>query len=325
LGADDVVWRLAAAPTPAGYRLGPRAGTAGLMGDHDMDVLAGKTAVVTGAGSGMGRAFANRFATAGMQVVLADVEEPALDEAVREVAATGVDAIGVRTDVSKLDQVEALLATALDRFGRVNVVCNNAGVAGPPGATWDLPIEDWHWVLGVNLWGVIHGCKVFLPHLVAHGDGHVVNTASMAGLTSGPMTGPYSVSKHGVVTLSEGLSGELAMIGSTVGVSVLCPGFVSTRILEAARNRPENLMPRGVERDTSPQDDPRWSAAADMLRSGKPPAEVADLVHDAIVANRFYIYTDDVWLPAVKRRHDAIESGTNPSLASLEEGLDQSK
>lgn len=290
-----------------------------------MDVLKGKTAVVTGAASGMGRAFANRFADAGMRVVLADVEVPALDEAVGEVSAKGVEAIGVRTDVAKLDEVEALLQAALDRFAQVNVLCNNAGVAGTAASTWELALEDWQWVLGVNLWGVIHGCKVFVPHLLSHGDGHVVNTASIAGLTSAPMAGPYNVSKHGVVTLSEGLFAELAAVGSTVGVSVLCPGFVSTRIIDSARNRPEELMPRGPQREVTPQDEARWAIVAEMLRSGKPPAEVADLVHDAILANRFYIYTDDVWAPAIRRRHAAIESGTNPSLGSIDDLLDESR
>src|SRR5829696_5680293 len=166
-----------------------------------MKQLVGKTAVITGAASGMGRAFAERFADAGMNVVLADVEVPRLDEATAAVAARGVEAIAVPTDVSDATAVDRLRDAALERFGRVNLVCNNAGVGGSmAGAAIDL--DDWRWVLGVNLWGVVHGHRSFLPHLLEHGDGHIVNTASMAGLYPGHSA--YAASKWAVVAITEG-------------------------------------------------------------------------------------------------------------------------
>jgi NAD(P)-dependent dehydrogenase (short-subunit alcohol dehydrogenase family) len=188
-----------------------------------MDDLENKTAVITGAASGIGLGMAVRFGRAGMNVVLADVEEPALADAVAAVEATGAAALAQRVDVRHLDEVEGLLAAAVERFGRVHLVCNNAGIAGPFGKTsWELSARDWEWVIGVDLWGVIHGVRVFTPHLVAHGDGHIVNTASLAGHTTGTVVpASYHTAKHGVVALSECLFGELAQRAPGVGVTVL--------------------------------------------------------------------------------------------------------
>ncbi len=172
-----------------------------------------------------------------MKVVLADVEQEPLDAARDELDAAGADVLAVRTDVSDGDQVDALAAATLEHFGAVHLVCNNAGVGGG-GLSWEASREDWDWVLGVNLWGVIHGIRAFVPHLVAQDEGHVVNTASIAGFAYGPMMGPYNASKAAVVAISETLKAELAMQGSKVGVSVLCPGWVNTRIHESDRNRP---------------------------------------------------------------------------------------
>ncbi len=275
-----------------------------------MKELEGKTAVVTGGASGMGRAFCERFARAGMKVVVADIERAALDEAVSALRRFGADVIGIRCDVAKPDAHPAVLAGALDAFGRVNVVCLNAGVSGANGKSWTLPLDDWIWTLEVNLWGVIYGIRTFVPHLVEHGDGHVVTTASIAGHTSSPYGAPYNVSKHGVVTLSETLYNELRREGSTVGVTCLCPGFVATNILDSARNRPGGAG--------KPGEPDRGGArfvevVRPLIEAGKPPAEVADLVHNAILKQQFWLFTDDVWDEPIARRHDEIQQRRMPS------------
>jgi NAD(P)-dependent dehydrogenase (short-subunit alcohol dehydrogenase family) len=280
-----------------------------------MQELTGKTAVVTGAASGMGRAFAERFATAGMNVVLADIEAPRLDEAVAEVQRRGVDAIGVPTDVSDADAVDRLRDAALERFGRVHVVCNNAGVAGSS-ANADVDLNDWRWVLGVNLWGVIHGHRSFLPHLLEHGDGHIVNTASMAGHYPGHNA--YAASKWAVVSITEGLFHQLRTQGSTVGVSCLCPGWVATDIATSVRNRPEWAAPPPLA--DQPVDERVMVAreyVLDQLRSGMPPARVADLVHDAVVQDRFWIFTDMAMVAGLGSRYDAILAAENPPAMGL--------
>jgi NAD(P)-dependent dehydrogenase (short-subunit alcohol dehydrogenase family) len=246
-----------------------------------MQDVQSKVAVITGGASGMGRAFADRFASAGMKLVLADIEEPELARAVDELKATGAEVIGVRTDVASIDDVRALRERALEAFGSVQVVCNNAGVAG--GSVIDSPLEMWRWVLGVNLWGVIHGCNVFLPDLLAQDEGHIVNTASIAGLGGAAGLGVYCTSKFAVVGLSESLHHDLVARDSHVGVSVLCPGFVNTRIFESERNMPDEV------RAALPTDE----AADDLQRTvvgfGIPAADAADAVFAAITDNRFFV------------------------------------
>ncbi len=283
-----------------------------------MEVLAGKTAVITGAASGIGLGMAVRFGHAGMNIVLADVEQPALDEAVTAVEATGAAALGVRVDVRRVDEVEGLLATAVERFGRVHVACNNAGIAGPFGKTsWELSAHDWEWVIGVDLWGVINGVRVFAPHLVAHGEGHIVNTASLAGLTTGTVVpASYHTAKHGVVALSECLFGELAVRAPDVGVTVLCPGFVKTRINENTRNRPEDVAPSPFEPEDARSVEVR-TAMAEMTLTGLEPAQVAALVHDAVISRQFYIHTDPAAMRFIRARHEAIETTADPPAGEL--------
>ena len=201
-----------------------------------MEELAGKVVVVTGGASGIGLALTTAFLDQGMRVVMGDIEAAALEKAVADLPA-GAAVLPVVADVSRIEDVERLRDQGLDTYGQVDVVCNNAGVAAG-GLGWEVALEDWSWVLGVNLMGVVHGVKTFVPLFLEQGSGHVVNTASMAGLLSSPFMAPYNVAKHGVVTLSETIHAELQMLGAPVGVSVLCPGWVKTRIGEADRNRP---------------------------------------------------------------------------------------
>ena len=211
-----------------------------------MELGNGKVAVVTGAASGIGLALADAFAAAGCALVLADVEADALEAAEQRIAATGVDTLSVVTDVSKREQVEALAAQTLERFGHVNVLCNNAGVAGG-GDPWFGGVESWEWVIGVNFWGVVHGVRTFLPHLIASGSAHVVNTASIAGLYPG-FSPAYDASKHAVVALTEGLHNAMTTAGLPVGVSCLCPGWIRTKIVDATRNWPSELRRRAGDR-----------------------------------------------------------------------------
>jgi NAD(P)-dependent dehydrogenase (short-subunit alcohol dehydrogenase family) len=265
-----------------------------------MQMRPGSTAVVTGAASGIGLALARRAAAEGMNVVLADVDSSGLDEAASTMDGAPPDGVSVvRCDVSDADAVEALAAGAFERFGSVELLCNNAGVGGG-GQVADLTRKDWEWVLGVNLWGVIHGVTSFLPRMLAAGTpGHVVNTASMAGFFAAPGMAPYAVSKFGVVALSESMRAELA--GGPVGVSVLCPGWVSTRIHESERNRPAELTIDRPERGEDMRDMVRQ-----LIESGLPPAAVADMVFDAVQSDRFWIFTHPEMVRATTARQEEV-------------------
>jgi NAD(P)-dependent dehydrogenase (short-subunit alcohol dehydrogenase family) len=275
----------------------------------------GRVAVVTGAASGIGRALATRFAAEGMKVVLADVEAAPLAEVEGELRSRGAAVLGVRTDVSRGGDVEALARRTLDAFGAVHVLCNNAGVAAG-GLVWERPVTDWEWVLGVNLWGVIHGIRVFVPIMLAQdADAHIVNTASMAGLVSGPLNAIYNVSKHGVVTLSESLHHELTMVGARIRVSVLCPGWISTRIADSERNRPAHLRAEAPARPPTPQEQLLEQVARQLLASGLPPARVAELVFTAIRDERFYVLTHPEWKQMIRHRMEDILEERTPTLS----------
>ena len=246
-----------------------------------------RVAVVTGGASGIGRAMALRFAREGMSIVLADIEPAALDRTKAEFEALGAKVLAVQTDVSRAQDVEALAEQTLRHFGAVHVVCNNAGVA-PGGVVWEHTVKDWEWALGVNVWGVIHGVRVFTPILLRQRtEGHIVNTASVAGLLSLPGMGLYCVTKHAVVTLTESLHHDLAQHSDQVRCSLLCPAYVPTRISDSERNRPKEL---DDARPKSDEDLAREAALRHAVQSGRISAEqVADAVYEAVRDERFYI------------------------------------
>jgi NAD(P)-dependent dehydrogenase (short-subunit alcohol dehydrogenase family) len=281
-----------------------------------MRLEAGKVAVVTGAASGIGLALAERFATAGMPVVLADVDEPGLAAAAERIGALGVETLTVRTDVSDEASVQALAAAATQRFGTVHVVCNNAGVVSQSDA-WFGPLSAWTWVFGVNLWGVIHGVRAFLPILATQGEGHIVNTASIAGLLPG-FGAAYDATKHAVVALTEDL--YLAMQGSglPIGVSVLCPGWVRTNILDSERNWPGDL---GAEPERAIGSDIVLGHVRRVIDEGMPPAAVADLVADAVQSDRFWVLPHPDFVEVAVRRWHDIAEGLNPRLDMEVPGL----
>jgi NAD(P)-dependent dehydrogenase (short-subunit alcohol dehydrogenase family) len=271
-----------------------------------MEELSGRVAVVTGAASGIGRALAERWAAEGMRVVMADVEKDALAEAADALRDKGSEVLAVPTDVSDGVQVEALAQAARDAYGGVHLLCNNAGVA-VGGPVSDLAAGDWEWVLGVNLWGVIHGLRAFLPDMLASGEeGHVVNTASVAGLLGAPWMGPYAASKFAVVGISECLYYELA--SSRVGVSVLCPAWVNTNIATSYRNRPAHLGGGLPENEG----DPMTEVVAQLLAGGLAPSVVADHVADAVRRRRFWVLTHPDVLPAIEARVSALVAGEDP-------------
>ena len=277
-----------------------------------MQELSGKVAVVTGAASGMGRAFAQRFAEEGMKVVLADIEAGALDTAVQELRRQEHDVIGVRTDVTKADSVRDLALEALSAFGKVHIVSNNAGVDGYlEGPIWEATERDWAWTFGVNFWGAVNGIRAFLPILLAQGeDAHVVNTCSATSIVTA--TNMYGISKHAVLALSEVLYGQLRQMDAHIGVTALMPGIIRTRLFEGWRNRPEELRN---------EDQPDGSKAGRALRqsmherlnsTGMEPAVVADILVDAIRNDIFYLVTDHDWDERIAARAGAIMNRTNP-------------
>ena len=276
-----------------------------------MKDFSGKVAVITGAGSGFGREFARRGAALGMKLALADVQADALAATVSELQGQGAQVFGEVVDVSKAEDMERLAARTLEAFGGVHLVFNNAGVA-VGGLAWESSVRDWEWVLGVNVWGVIHGVRVFTPIMLAQGgQGHIVNTASVAGLVNPQMMAVYNVSKHAVVSLSETLHHDLKLVGSAVGVSVLCPAFVPTGINASDRNRPADLA------NDAPPTASQAALKAQLdkaVTSGKITApQVAAMTFDAISEDRFYVITHDRMMPSIELRLQDVVQRRNPT------------
>jgi len=276
----------------------------------------GTTAVITGAGSGFGLELARLGAQKGLNLVLADIQQDALDKAVAELSQTSAKVVAMKADVSRAQDVQALADLCVKHFGAPHVVVNNAGVASG-GLIWEQTQQDWEWVLGVNLYGVIHGVRVFTPLMLeaarkdAAYQGHMVNVASMAGLVNAPNMGAYNVSKHAVVSLSETLFQDLALVTEQVHASVLCPFFVPTGIHLSHRNRPAEL--RSEDKPT-PSQLIAQAMSTKAVTSGKvSAADVAKLVYDAVEAGQFYIYTHPKSLASVRTRMEDVVQGRNPT------------
>ncbi len=280
-----------------------------------MKTFKGRTAVITGAASGFGLEASRIAARRGMNVVMADVQADALDAAAKEIAGLGASVLPFRLDVSKAAEVEALGRATAERFGAPHLVFNNAGV-GAGGLIWENTVADWEWVIGVNLMGVAHGLRVFTPMMLAAAEkdagyeGHIVNTASMAGLINAPNMGVYNVSKHAVVAMSETLYQDLRLVTDQIGASVLCPFFVPTGITESQRNRPDVLAP---DKPTKSQLIGKAMTDRAVGRGKLTAAEVAQFVFDAVDAGRFYIYSHPKSLASVQTRLEDIVQARNPS------------
>ncbi len=277
----------------------------------------GKTAVLTGAGSGFGLECARIGAKLGMNLVLADVQRDALDKAVAEVTSMGAQVLPFQLDVAKAEQVEAMGAATLARFGAPHLLFNNAGI-GAGGLIWENTAKDWEWVLGVNIMGVAHGVRVFTPMMLEAAkkdsayQGHIVNTASMAGLLNAPNMGVYNVSKHAVVSLSETLYQDLQLVTDQVSASVLCPFFVPTGISLSHRNRPEEFKQRDVKPSKSQMISQAMSEKA--VGSGKiSAADVAQMVFDAVAQDKFYIYSHPKAISSVQTRLEDVLQARNPT------------
>ena len=287
-----------------------------------MREFVGKTAVVTGAASGMGLAFARRFASEGMNVVLADIEKDALNAQVQRLEQEERNVLGVIVNTMRRETLENLRDQTIERFGNINILCNNAGVAGFDDAgigtgdeirgPWDVPDATWEWVMGVNFWGVLYGCQLFIPHMLEHGEeGHIVNTASLAGLIPGG--GAYSVSKHGVLALTEGIYQSFEAMGANLSASVLCPGLVNTNIGRAERNRPSEFGD-----PVAPSEEAREGLLA-MLSGGMDPDQVADIVFESIVEQRCYILPHPSWDDFVRGRVEHVLERGAPVTLDFEE------
>ena len=278
-----------------------------------------KIAVVTGGASGIGRALAERCLHEGMKVVLADIEEEALFQTEQKLKATGTDILSVRTDVSRADDVTRLAEKALNAFGAVHLLFNNAGV-GAGSTAWKTTNQDWTWTLNVNFWGVLHGIQAFLPIMLAQEEeSYIVNTSSIAGLLPYHAGAPYQVSKHAAVALSEKLFYDLGENKGKIKVSVLCPGWVKTRILESERNRPRDLQNTPAEIVITPEMEAAAQEFQQAIEHGMSPGELANQVFQALDKHQFYILTHPEFMPLVKARLEAITAGMNPPpLAELE-------
>ncbi len=278
-----------------------------------MKEFKGKVAVITGAASGIGRGIAERCAQEGMKVVLSDIEEPALAQTEQKLRAAGAIVLTVRTDVSQAGDVEALAKKTLKAFGAAHLLFNNAGV-GAGSTIWESTLADWQWVMGVNLWGVIHGLRVFVPIMLAQdAECHIVNTASIAGLLPYQPSAPYQVTKHGVVALSEQLYYSLAQRTAKIKVSVLCPAWVNTRIMDSERNRPPELQSEPDKEPMSPEFESIMQDMRQAAQAGLSPQQVADLVFKAIIVEQFYILTHPEFNHLIKKRIEKILQQRKPA------------
>ena len=281
-----------------------------------MNEFRGKTAVITGAASGIGRALAEKFAREGMHIVLADVDREGLQETAARVEKHSVAALTAICDVSDQASVDALADSAFERFGEVHILCNNAGVL-VGGSSWELDLKDYQWLMGVNTFGVIHGIRSFVARMTAQGvPGHVVNTASMAALTTMPFAGAYHMSKHAALAISECLYHELKLSQSEIGVSVLCPELIDTGIAASERCRPESYKEAGVAPALPDSGKVVIDALSDgMAKHGLSPAVMADRVFAAIEEDRFYILSEEGWREACHTRLEDIRLGRNPTFS----------
>ena len=282
-----------------------------------MREFAGRTAVITGGGSGIGEALAWRFAYAGMNLVIADIEAASAERVSGALRVAGHAAIALQTDVADGASVERLAERSEAVYGSVELLCNNAGVvpSGRHRAVWEYPLEDWRWALDVNLMGVLHGLRSFVPRMLAHGQpAHIVNTASVAGLISGSGSAVYSATKHAVVRVTEALYASLAERGAPIGVTALCPGLTATRIYESERNRPEALTPAAGAAPETPE---LQAIAASLYATAMSPAAVADQCFDAVYHDRLYQVTTDSFDAAIRERTTAILERRNPVFPSL--------
>jgi NAD(P)-dependent dehydrogenase (short-subunit alcohol dehydrogenase family) len=279
-----------------------------------MQEFEGKVAVVTGGASGLGLAMAQKFADAGMNIVLADIEAEPLAMAEAAIAQKGVKVLARRSDVAKAEDIEALAEAAYARFGNVHILVNNAGIGGARGNSWELTLDDWRWVLDVDLWSVVHGIRSFVPRMIASGEaGHVVNTASVAGLVSGAVGTPYTVAKFGVVAMSESLYYELNRAGHPIGVSVLCPGFVDTNIYDSSRNRQAEY---GEPRKITPEDEAARAFMAARRAQLLQAPDIAEMVFEAVTTGNLYVIPTgaEALETAIRRRHERIQERENPEV-----------
>ncbi len=276
-----------------------------------------KVAVITGAASGIGFGIAEHCVKEGMKVVLSDVEEAALNQAEKSLKSEKTSVLAILTDVSRASDIETLAQKTLDAFGAVHLLFNNAGVQAEVkrgNTLWESTLADWQWVISVNLWGVIHGVRVFVPIMLQQQtECHIVNTASVAGLISGPALGIYKLTKAGIVSLSETLYCELKQRGAQIGVSVLCPSFVRSQLNEAERNRPAELRNPPEERPLTPEQQAIFKMFQEGNENAIPPEQFVEQVFKAIQQNMLYVLTHPEWNAAIQRRMEDILQGRNPT------------